>query len=204
MGWHDEAIQYAQDSKGLNAPVKPIAAFCVSVLLDAGSADAAYVRYAVEAKYATTNLATFKAIVKKYPLMPRETILRDLVASKPGQEAKWFAAAKDSGFFDLAIELANQSPSDPRTLIYAARQYSAERPEFALAAGMTALRGIAKGWGYDITGVDVVDAYVAIIGAANAAGVDETVVKADVQALIAASPAGGALVGTVLGPQLAR
>ena len=146
MGRRDEAIQYAQDSKWLNAPLTAIAAFCESVLLDAGFEDEAYARYAVEATYATTNLATFKAIVKKYPHMPQEAILRDLVASQPGNEGKWFAAAKDAGFFELAIELANRSPSDPRTLIRAARDFAVERPEFALAAGMTALRGIANGW----------------------------------------------------------
>ena len=196
-----EAIRYAEDSKGLNAPLTAIAAFCEAVMLDAGFADEAYARYAVEATYATTNLATFKAIVKKYPHMPRETILRDLVASQPGQEGKWFAAAKDAGFFEMAIELANRSPSDPRTLIRAARDFAVERPEFALAAGMTALRGIAKGWGYDITGIDVLDAYAAVMAAACAAGVDESVVKADVRAIIAASH-GGDFVGRVLAQQL--
>ena len=73
---------------GLNAPLKAIAAFCESVLLDAGFADEAYARYAVEAMYVTTNLATFKAIVKMYPHIPQETILRDLVASQPSQEGK--------------------------------------------------------------------------------------------------------------------
>lgn len=114
-----EAIRYAEDSKGLNAPLAAVAAFCEGVLLDAGFADGAYARYAVEATYATTNLATFKAIVRKYPHMTRETILRDLVASQPGNEGKWFGAAKDAGFSELAIELANRSPSDPRTLISA-------------------------------------------------------------------------------------
>jgi hypothetical protein len=83
-GRHAEAIRYAEDSKGLNAPLTAIAAFCEGVLLDAGFSDEAYARYAAEATYATTNLAAFKAIVKKYPHMPRETILRDLVASQPG------------------------------------------------------------------------------------------------------------------------
>ena len=135
--------------------------------------------------------------------MPRETILRDLFASQPGQEGKWFAAAKDARFFELAIELANRSPSDPRTLIRAARDFALERPEFALAAGMTGLRGIANGWGYDITGTDVLDAYAAVMTAAGAVGVDETVVKADVRALIAASRGGGEFVGRVLARQLA-
>ena len=67
-----------------------------------------------------------------------------------------------------------------------ARDFAAERPEFALAAGMTALRGIANGWGYDITGADVLDAYAAVMAAAGGAGVDEAAVKADVRALIAA------------------
>ena len=197
-----EAIRYAEDSKGLNAPLTAIAAFCEGVLLESGLADEAYARYAVGATYATTNLATFKAIVKKYPGKPKETILRDLVASQPGQEGKWFAAAKDGGFFELAIELANRTPSDPRTLIRAARDYALERPEFSLGAGMTALRGIANGWGDDITSVDVLEAYAAVMAAAGAAGVDEVVVKADVRALIAAGRGGGEFVGTVLARHL--
>jgi len=187
----------------MNAPLMAIAAFCEGVLLDSGFADEAYARYAVEATYATTNLATFKAIVKKYPRKPRESILRDLVASQPGNEGKWFAPAKDAGLFDLAIELANRSPSDPRTLIRAARDFAVERPEFALAAGITALRGIANGWGYDITGIDVLDAYAAIMAAACAAGVDEVVVKADVRELIAVTPNGGQFIQRMLERQLA-
>ena len=197
-----EAIQYAQDSKGLNAPLGDIAAFCEGVLLDAGFAEEAYARYATQATYAATNLATFKAIVKKYPHLPRETILRDLVASQPGQEGKWFAAAKDAGFFELAIELANRSPADPRTLARAARDHAVERPEFALAAGLAALRGIANGGGYDITGADVLDAYAAVMAAASAAGVAQTAINAEVKTLIAHSGAGGKFVGRVLERQL--
>ena len=77
-----------------------------------------------------------------------------------------------------------------------------ERPEFARAAGMTALRGIANGWGYDITGTDVLDAYAAVMAAAGATGVVETVVKADVRALIAANRGGGEFVERVLGRKL--
>lgn len=172
-------------------------------MLETGFADEAYSRYAVGAKYATTKLATFKAIVKKYPHMSRETILRDLVASQPGNEGKWFAAAKDAGFFELAIELASRSPSDPRTLIRAAKDYAVERPEFALAARMTALRRIANGWGYDITGANVLDAYATVMAAAGIAGVDETVVKADVRAIIAANRGGGEFAGRILSSQLA-
>jgi hypothetical protein len=202
MGRRDEAIQYAQASKGLNAPLAAIAAFCESVLLEAGFADEAYARYALDATYATTNLATFKSIVKKYPGKQREAILRDLISRQPGQEGKWFAAAKDTGLFDLAIELANRSPADPRTLIRAAKDYATEQPEFARAAGMTALRGIANGWGYDITSTDVLDAYAAVRAAAEAAGVDKAVVNTNVRTLIAAHSDGGEFVGQVLRQRL--
>ncbi|MDN2702031.1 hypothetical protein O0881_08495 [Janthinobacterium sp. SUN100] len=203
MGKRDEAIQYAQESKGLNEPLIAIAEFCEGVLLDAGFVDEAYARYAVEATYATTNLATFKAVTKKYPGIPKETILRDLVASQPGQEGKWFAAAKDSGLFELAIELANKSPADPRTLIRGARDFAVKQPAFAMAAGMTALTGIMRGYGYDITGIDVLDAYAAVMLAAGAMGVDEATVKENVRAAIAASGVGGMFVQRVLAHQLA-
>lgn len=91
----------------------------------------------------------------------------------------------------MAIDPANRSPSDPRTLIRAARDFAVERPQFALAAGMAALRGIANGWGYDITGIDVLDAYAAVLQAAGAAGMDVAVVNADVLALITANRGGG-------------
>lgn len=60
-----------------------------------------------------------------------------------------------------------------------------------MAAGKTALTGIMRGFGYDITGVDVLDAYAAVMEAANTAGVDEGTVKADIRALIAKSRTSG-------------
>lgn len=60
---------------------------------------------------------------------------------------------------------------------------------------MTALRGMARGWGYDIAGVDVLDAYAALMTAADSVGVDESMVKADVRALIAANRGGASLLG---------
>lgn len=203
MGRRDEAIQYAQDTKGLNEPTMAIAQFCESVLLDAGLVDEAYARFAVQATYATTNLATFKAVAKKYPGIPKDTILRDLVASQPGQEGKWFAAAKDSGFFELAIELANRSPADPRTLIRAARDFALKRPDFAMAAGMTALIGIMHGYGYDIAGQDVLDAYAAVMLSAGAMRVDESTVKENIRAAIAENGVNSLFIQRVLAHQLA-
>lgn len=109
--------------------------------------------------------------------MPREAILSDLDTSQPGNEGKWSAAAKDAGFFELAIELANRCSSDLRTLIADAREFAGERP-------------VCPGGGHDRTA-----RYRQWMGrrhhwrgfaecvrgraAAGAAGVDETVVNAD-------------------------
>lgn len=202
-GQHEQAIAYAEEARGPYAPLGAIAAFCESALLHAGHADQAFERYALAAPYATTNVAAFKAIVKKYPNVPKETVLHALVNSQPGQEGKWFAAAKDAGFYELAIEWANRSPSDPRTLIRAAKEFALSQPDFALAAAMTALRGIASGWGYEITNVDVNEAYGAAQSAAAAIGVEPAQVNADVRALISACPDAGDFVAEILQRQLA-
>ena len=91
--------------------------------------------------------------------------------------------------------MANRSPSDPRTLIRAAKDYAVERPDFALAAGMTALRGIANGWAYDITGTDALDGYAAVVAAVEAGGVDEAVVSADARRLLLQARVGASLLG---------
>lgn len=177
MGKKAEAIRYAEESRGLNDPGWQIAEACEAILLSSGMVDEAYCRYALEANQGTTNLATFRAIAKKYPHKPQTDILRDLIASTPGDEGKWFAAAKDAGLFDIAIELTSRSPTDPRTLIRAARDFADDHSDFALASGLAALRWISLGYGHEITGLDVLDAYNALMRAASEAGVDAQQVK---------------------------
>ena len=128
---------------GLNDPGWQIAEACEAILLSYRMLDEAYLRYAVEANQGATNIATFRAIAKKYPNKSAQDILHDLVESQPGAEGKWFATAKDVGLFDLAIELASRSPTDPRTLARAARDYCEEQPDFAVAAGLASLNWIA-------------------------------------------------------------
>ena len=169
QGKKAEALRYAEESRGLNDPGWQIAQACEEILLSSGLHEEAYRRYALEANQGTTNLATFRAIAKKYPHKPAADILRDLVSSTPGAEGKWFAAAKDAGMYDTAIELVNNSPTDPRTLIRAARDYADKQPAFALAAGLAALRWMAGGHGYEITATDVLDAYEATLKAATTA-----------------------------------
>ncbi len=122
LGRGAEAIRYAEACRGLNAPDDQISGVCEDILLRAGLSDEAYRKYALAANQGTTHLATHRALVKKYPGKAPVDILRDLIASTPGAEGKWFAAAKDAGCFDLAIDLVNRSYTDPRTLVRSARE----------------------------------------------------------------------------------
>lgn len=204
MGRKAEAIRYAEESRGLNDPGWQIAQACEEILLSSGLLDEAYRRYAIEANQGTTNLATFRAIAKKYPHKQPEEILRDLVSSTPGAEGKWFAAAKDAGLFEVAVELATRSPTDPRTLTRAARDYSEKQPAFALGAGLAALRWISLGDGYDITGADVLDAYSAVTQAAVNAGVPTPQVNEQIRDMIASTQHGNSLMKTILARHLAN
>lgn len=113
MGRKAEAIRYAEASRGLNDNPIAIARACEEILLSSGLADEAYARYAIAANQGTTLIATFRAIAKKYLTQAPAKNLDDLVASTPGQEGKWFAAAKDAGLYDEAITLAHGTPCDP-------------------------------------------------------------------------------------------
>ena len=204
LGRKAEAIRYAEASRGLNTPDSYISELCEEILLSSGLAAEAYQRYAIAANQGTTNLATFRAIAKKYPGITAEQILRDLVASTPGAEGKWFAAAKDAGMLDLAIELVTRSPTDPRTLARAARDFAESQPTFAFAAGLASLRWISLGHGYDITGLDVLDAHSAVMLAAAKAGLDEHQVKAQIRELMSSAPTGQQFLKTVLAHAMTR
>ena len=104
-------------------------------------------------------IARFRSVAKRYPIKNKFQILSDLIAATPGEEGKWFATAKELGFYDLALELANRSACDAKTLTRAARDYLDSEPAFALGSAIAALRWLSEGWGYEVTSVDVVEAY---------------------------------------------
>ena len=118
---------------------------------------------------AGTYIGTFRAVARKYPHKSGE-ILRDLIRTMPGEEGKWFAAAKEEGFHDVALAVARSSPCDPRTLTRAARDLAAERPEFAIEAGVLALEAVVQGYGHEVTSADVWLAYSSTIKAAQTRG----------------------------------
>jgi len=123
----------------------------------------------------------FRAIVKKYPHKPPGNVLHDLIASDPSSEGKWFAAAKDAGLFELAASLATQSPTNPRTLTRAARDFGDSQPDFAMSCGLSSLHWMAEGYDYDITRIDVLDAYAAIVHAGETLGMATTEINARIR-----------------------
>jgi hypothetical protein len=153
------AIRYAEDTRGLNQPDGQISLACEEILLSGGLWREAYDQYALKANRQGTFLATFRAMTNKYPQIDPTAILGDLVAGTPGEEGKWFAAAKSAGLLAEAAELARTSPCDPKTLTRAARDFAASKPEFARSVGLAALQWLLCGYGYDLTAQDVVDAF---------------------------------------------
>ncbi len=201
MGKKAEAIRYAEQKRGRNDSPVAIARTCEEVMLSSGLVEETYQRYGLEANRAGTYLAWFRAVVKKYPHKEPAEVLADLVEFMPGEEGKWFAAAKSAGLYDEAIALARQTPCSPQTLTRAARDFADKNPEFALEAGMTALFWLVEGYGYDITSVDVQDAYSHTMAAANNAGCVEAT-RRRIRDLVSQESFGECFVTKILGREL--
>jgi hypothetical protein len=78
--------------------------------------------------------------------------------------------------------------TDPRTLTRAARDFAQRKPEFAVACGTAALHWMAAGFGYEITGSDVLDAYGALADAALASGMERDQLNRRLREQFAAIP----------------
>jgi hypothetical protein len=198
MGKKKDALRLAEASRGPWTSSIDVARVCEEILLSSGLIDEAFDRHAAEAGHAGTNLATFRAVTKRYPLKSVEEVLERLVASTPGEEGKWFAAAKDAGLLEAAIALARRTPTDPRTLARAARDHVKTAPSFAVEAGLVALEWMALGHGYELTSADVWAAYLPAKEAAERLG-KASEFRAKVGQIVAG---GEGFVGRVLGGQL--
>lgn len=171
QGKKAEAIRLAESSRCPWASDFDIDRLCEEMLLSSGLVDSAYERYGLRANRAGTYTAWFRAVSKKYPHKKPAEVLEDLANETQGEEGKWFAAAKDAKLFDEAIALANRTPCSPQTLTRAARDFAEKNPAFAVEAGMAALRWLVEGYGYETTGLDVMNAYSFTMKAAENAGV---------------------------------
>ncbi|MDA8261580.1 MAG: hypothetical protein M0Z47_01980 [Actinomycetota bacterium] len=200
MGRRAEAIRYAEACRSPWTPDGEVDAICEEILLSSGFVEEAYRRYGLRANRRSTYLATYRAVAKKYPHKDARELLADLVASTPAAEPKWFAAAKEAGLYDEALSLAAMGPCDPRTLTRAARDFADAQPAFAVGAGLLALRWLVAGYGYDITGADVRDAYESALRAADNLGAGAAT-REQIRGLIAEGDAGG-FVARLLGDEL--
>jgi hypothetical protein len=200
IGNKAEAIRYAEVCRGPRTPESDVDALCEEILLSSGLVEEAYQRYGLRANRGGTYLATFRAVAKKYPHKNLAELLADLVDTTPGDEAKWFAAAKDAGLYDDALALAAHSPCDPKTLTRAARDFAEKEPAFALGAGLLALQWLVRGYGFETTSADVRAAYTNTMKAAENAGMVEEA-RQQVQQLVAGEGPGG-FVTRVLGRDL--
>jgi hypothetical protein len=169
QGRLDEAIAYAEASRGLNEPNVAIDRACEELLLAAGRAEEAYSHYAFFANEGMTGLASYRALVKKYPTMDKRRILLDLV-ERSGEPGRWFAAAKDSGFLDLALTFATTGRTDPMTLSRACRDFLEKDTAFSCAVGRLSVERILQGYGYELTNFDLMDAVERYLAAADRMG----------------------------------
>jgi len=201
QGKKAEAIRLAESSRSSWASDLDIDQMCEEMLLSSGLVEEAYERYGLRANRASTYAAWFRAVCKKYPHKKSAEILDDLVTETPGEEGKWFAAAKDAKLFDEAIALANRTPCSPQTLTRAARDFEEKRPEFAIEAGLAALHWLVEGYGYEVTGLDVLNAYSHTMKAAENAGCAEQTQKR-IRDLVTRESFGERFVTKVLGRQL--
>lgn len=151
QGLWEAAIAFAEGVRDTtNSPYgeKSIDRFCEGVLIQHGRADEAYRNYGLRAASGTTNLAIYRGLVSQYPDRDRRQMLLDLIDAR-GDRGKWFAAAKDAGFFDVAIKCASAPGADPSTLVRAARDFAEAEPRFAATVALQAIRHLLWGGGYD-------------------------------------------------------
>ena len=118
----------------------------------------------------------------------------------PGDEGKWFAAAKEAGLYDEALALASRTPCDPKTLTRAARDLADDQPVFATQAGLLAIHWLVQGYGYEITGADVWAAYSSALKAAERNGTASDV-RERVKKMVGGERPGG-FVAKILGREL--
>mgnify|MGYP000960686247 CR=1 FL=1 len=196
-----DAIRLAEASRSPWASDWDIDRLCEEMLFSSGMVEEAYARYGLRANRGGTYLATFRAVAKKYPHKSASDILADLVKTTPGDEGKWFAAAKEAGLFKDALTLAERTPCDPKTLTRAARDHAEDQPDFALGAGLLALYWLVQGYGYEITSADVWAAYSSTMKVAERMGkVDET--RDNIRKMAASVQDGTSFVARILGREL--
>jgi hypothetical protein len=167
----DAAIAYAEGCREPHGnDDRRIDRFCEDVLIKSGRPEEAYYRYGLRTVTGSTYLSIYRETLKRYPDRDRRQVLLDLIEAR-GQRGKWFAAAKDAGFLDIALLCARDFTVEPATLVRAARVLAAKEPKFAAEIGLLALQRLLEGSGYDPGVLLIQDAFGHLMGAASRIGV---------------------------------
>ncbi len=172
QGLWEKAIEYAEGIRSDSTSgyrETSIDRFCEDLLIRHGRSDDAYQRYGLRAASGTTNLAIYRSMIRAYPERDRRQILLDLIETRGGK-GKWFAAAKDEGFLDIALECASLHSADPSTLVRAARDFCGKEPKFAADVALFAVTHLLAGGGYDPPVSDVNEAIKYLFAAAHQIG----------------------------------
>jgi hypothetical protein len=160
QGLWKAAIAFAEAARGKTNPgfhEMAIDQFCETILIEHGRSDEAYQSYGLRAAQGTTNLAVYRSLLRTYPGRDRRQMLLNLIDSR-GDKGKWFAAAKDAGFFDIAIACAAAHGAEPSTLVRAARDFQGKEPKFAVTVALLSLSSFLDGGGYDPKPAEAADA----------------------------------------------
>jgi hypothetical protein len=172
-GMWDAAIAYADACRGPHGNDDwRIDRFCEDVLIKNKRTEEAYHRYGLKTVTGPTYLSIYQETLKRYPDRDPRQVLLDLIEAR-GQRGKWFAAAKDAGFVDIALVCARDFTAEPATLVRAARAFAVKEPKFAAEIGLLALERLLNGSGYDPAVSLVQEALGHLVGAASRIGTQD-------------------------------
>ncbi|MBD3420941.1 MAG: hypothetical protein GF398_12550 [Chitinivibrionales bacterium] len=104
----DRALQMIDDNLYDSNSTYQAADLGKEILFKAGRIEEAYKRYGLMLPFRTIGLATLSAIRKKYPRISPQRILNGILEADPGNERRYFAAARKIGMIELAIEIAEK------------------------------------------------------------------------------------------------
>jgi hypothetical protein len=171
----EAALAFAEDARAKKHPgyyETSIDRFCEALLIKRGRREEAYRNYGLRSANGPTNLAIFRSLIRAYPERDRRQVLLDLIETR-GDRGKWFAAAKDAGLFDIAIECAAAAGADPSTVVRAARDFQGKEPKFAAAVALLALSSFLNGGGYDPSPTEAADAVRYLLSASRVIAAQE-------------------------------
>lgn len=143
-----------------------------SILLESGMEEEAWTHHALRAAEDGSRMRWLRTLRERYPRRSPEAILDRLVATTPGSEGRWFAAARQAGMLDAALALAERAPAEPATLITAVKQHAESDPAFAHACGLLAAVGLAAGHAFDPEKIDVDALAWGLVRSARALGLE--------------------------------